>query len=30
MVIAHGKKNGPLYVTSRMENIVEVVKSNEK
>ena len=30
MVIAHGKKNGPLYVTSRMENIVEVVESNEK
>ena len=30
MVIAHGKKNGTLYVTSSMENIVTVVESDEK
>ncbi|KAL6314832.1 hypothetical protein AAG906_029047 [Vitis piasezkii] len=30
MVIAHGKKNDALYVTSSMENIVTVVESDEK
>ncbi|KAL6313667.1 hypothetical protein AAG906_010085 [Vitis piasezkii] len=30
MVIAHRKKNGTLYVTSSIENIVEVVELDEK
>ena len=30
MVIAHGKKSGTLYVTSNMENIVAVAKSDEE
>ena len=30
IVITHGKKNGTLYVTSNMENIVAIVESYEK
>ena len=30
MVIAHGKKNGTLYVTSNKENIMAIADSDEK